>query len=149
MYADDTVILANSKTNLQKGLDVLNDYCKKWKLKVNSDKTKIVIFSKRKVNNNKFNFIFNDSEIEIVEYFKYLGVTFKYNNNFDLCRKNLTNLASRAMFSLLSKSKKLHLPIDLQLELFDQLVLPILCYGSELWGYENCNILENLHMRYR
>ena len=28
------------------------------------------------------------------------------------------------------------LPLDLQLQLFDQLILPILLYGCEIWGFE-------------
>ena len=48
LYADDTVLFASSKDNLQKCLDGLNEYCNKWKLKVNADKTKIIIFSNGK-----------------------------------------------------------------------------------------------------
>ena len=39
MYADDLVLMSTSKEGLQKCLDDLNIYCKKWKLKVNTDKT--------------------------------------------------------------------------------------------------------------
>ena len=42
----------------------------------------------------------------------------------------------------------LNLPIDLQLDLFDKLVTPILLYGSEIWTYENNDIIEKLHLRY-
>ena len=63
-------------------------------------------------------------------------------------KKNVFNKASRAMFSLLKKSRVLNLPIDLQLDLFDKLVTPILLYGSEIWAYENNDIIEKLHLRY-
>ena len=46
MHADDLVLMSASKEGLQKCLDDLNIYCKKWKLKVNTDKTKILIFNK-------------------------------------------------------------------------------------------------------
>ena len=49
MYADDTILLANSAINLQKGLNELKTYCDKWKLQINSDKTKVLIFSNKKV----------------------------------------------------------------------------------------------------
>ena len=62
--------------------------------------------------------------------------------------KNVFNKASRAMFSLLKKSRVLNLPIDLQLDLFDKLVTPILLYGSGIWAYENNDIIEKLHLRY-
>ena len=46
MYAGDLVLMSASKEGLQKCLDDLNIYCKKWKLKINTDKTKILIFNK-------------------------------------------------------------------------------------------------------
>ena len=52
------------------------------------------------------------------------------------------------MFALFKKSKELDLPIDLQLELFDSLILAILLYGCEVWGYENVLILDRLHLKY-
>jgi phosphotransferase system HPr-like phosphotransfer protein len=52
LYADDTVILTNSKQNAQKALIHLEQYCKQWKLEVNTDKTKVIVFGKRKINHN-------------------------------------------------------------------------------------------------
>ena len=79
LYADDTVLFASSKEGLQKCLDGLKQYCDKWKLEVNADKTKVVIFSKGKPPAGNHNFMIGDSNIEIVKSFKYLGVTFTYN----------------------------------------------------------------------
>ena len=44
LYADDIVIFSNTSDDLQKGLDVLSDYCQRWKLSVNTEKTKIMVF---------------------------------------------------------------------------------------------------------
>ena len=44
LYADDIVIFSMSSEGLQKGLDVLCDYCQRWKLTVNTDKTKVMVF---------------------------------------------------------------------------------------------------------
>ena len=38
LYADDTLILADSSENLQKSLHNLSLYCKKWHLNVNENK---------------------------------------------------------------------------------------------------------------
>ncbi len=46
------------------------------------------------------------------------------------------------MHLLYSRINNLDLPIDLQLKLFDHTVLPILTYGSEIWGFENLDIIE-------
>ena len=49
LYADDTLILADSPKNLQKSSHNLSLYCKKWYLAVN-EKTIFFIFSKRNLN---------------------------------------------------------------------------------------------------
>ena len=38
----------------------------------------------------------------------------------------------KCMFSLLNKSNELGLPVDVQLELFDKTVLPVMLYGCEI-----------------
>ena len=32
------------------------------------------------------------------------------------------------------------------MNIFDHMVSPILTYGCEIWGYENCQVLESLHL---
>jgi hypothetical protein len=39
LYADDTVLMAETPEDLQKQLNIFHDYCLAWKLKVNIDKT--------------------------------------------------------------------------------------------------------------
>ena len=45
----------------------------------------------------------------------------------------------------ITRANNLELPLDLQLKLFDNTVLPILTYDSEVWGYENLDIIERIH----
>ena len=52
------------------------------------------------------------------------------------------------MFALITKAKKLHLPIDVQLELFDAVVTPGVLYESETWCYEGCKMLEKLYLQF-
>jgi hypothetical protein len=47
LYADDTVIMAESAADLQKQLDSFSDYCDIWRLKVNVEKSKIVGFFRK------------------------------------------------------------------------------------------------------
>ena len=46
LYADDTVILAESAVELQSALNAMFLYCKSWDLEVNPVKTQITIFFK-------------------------------------------------------------------------------------------------------
>ena len=52
------------------------------------------------------------------------------------------------MYSLIAKCRKFDLPIDLQLELFDAMVLPIITYGCEVWGYKISKDVENVHVTF-
>ena len=51
MYADDTILLYNSKGGLHKGLDDLHSYCKQWDLTVNGDKPNVTVFGNMKSRN--------------------------------------------------------------------------------------------------
>ena len=44
LYADDAVILSDSRDKLQQGLSILIEYCTKWKITLNTDRTNIVVF---------------------------------------------------------------------------------------------------------
>ena len=49
------------------------------------------------------------------------------------------------MFSLIAKAQRLNLPIDIVVELYDQLLLPILLYGSEIWGFSDISAIEVIY----
>ena len=67
-----------TREEMQNMLDVFTDYCKQWKLHVNIDKTKVVVFSKRRYEaNHKFKVI--GEEIQFSDNYCYLGVLFNYN----------------------------------------------------------------------
>ena len=145
LYADDTIILADSAQNMQKALDIFQSYCKTWKLQVNTAKTKIMIFSKRKLRQH-FEFQLDGQIIEIVDLFSYLGLIFKSNGSFSDAKKNLVNQAQKSLYSIYKIKRNQAVPIDLQLKLFDSMVVPILLYGCEVWGYENIKIIEQVHL---
>ena len=56
LYADDTVILAESDKELQAALNSMFFYCKSWDLEVNSTKTKVTIFTNKKCNTIQYSF---------------------------------------------------------------------------------------------
>ena len=141
LYADDTVLLAESSSDLQNALIAMYDYCKLWDLQVNEDKTKVVVFSKSKFRQIP-DFFYNGKRLEVVDEFSYLGILFNYNGKFHKTKARLVEQARRAMFSVVSKARKLNLPISIQLHLFDTMIAPILLYGSEVWGFENIKSIE-------
>ena len=73
LYADDIVVFANSSSEFQKSLDLLFDYCQRWKLVIDTSKTKIMIFRKGGRLPQGFTFYYNNILIEIVNNFSYLA----------------------------------------------------------------------------
>ena len=66
LYADDTLLLAESARELQDALNALHAYCSRWGLKVNLDKTKVVIFSRGKVRKYT-SFFYGTERIDVVD----------------------------------------------------------------------------------
>ena len=40
------------------------------------------------------------------------------------------------------------LSIDIKLQLFDSLIVPICLYGCEVWGFKSIELIEKLHLQY-
>lgn len=147
LYADDTIVLAESANELQKALDILERYCDDNNLVVNSNKTKVMIFSRGSIRNVP-QFHFKNKELEVVKTYQYLGIVFNYNGHFKVAQKDLCDKATRAMFSVIGKGRKLGLPIDILIKLFDCVVKPIILYGAEVWGPYQIDVLERVQLRF-
>ena len=78
LYADDTLILAETPVQLQLAMHAASDYCNQWGLHINKTKTKVVIFSRGRVTTN-YHFKFGEIDIETVGSYEYLGVVFNFN----------------------------------------------------------------------
>ncbi|MEW8548382.1 MAG: reverse transcriptase family protein, partial [Candidatus Thiodiazotropha sp.] len=146
LYADDTVIFSNDINDFQKCLDAFFDYCNMWKLTINYDKTKVIVFNSRKTCNMEFKI--GENIIEIIDRYKYLGVMLFKSGSFLNAKKHIVEQARKAMYLLFMRINNLDLPLDLQLKLFDNTVVPILTYASEIWGFENVEIIERVHTEF-
>ena len=102
-----------------------------------------MIFGTRQ--DQRFNFKLGGHKIDICTDFKYLDVIFSRNRHFHQTKKHNVEQARKAMHVLFKRIRNLDIPIDLQLYLFDHVILPIALYGCEIWGFENSQIIENLH----
>ena len=80
LYADDTIIMAESRSELQAALNGMLHYCKLWKMEVNTLKTKVVVFGSRK-GNHEADFIFGNKKVEVVSEYTYLGIFMSCNGN--------------------------------------------------------------------
>ena len=148
LYADDTVLMSESKEGLQDILNKFGTYCDTWRLKVNIDKTKIMVFSRGR-QETALKFFLNGKELEIVNEFNYLGIQLNRTGNFNKAINKQTEKATKAMYEVLKKGRIHNLSIECQIDLFNKIVKPILLYGSEIWGFsKNIRYLEKVQLRF-
>ncbi|MCG8034648.1 MAG: endonuclease/exonuclease/phosphatase family protein, partial [Candidatus Thiodiazotropha taylori] len=149
LYADDIVLFANSADELQEGLNMLSDYCQRWKLKINVSKTKIMVFRKGGILPRNLAFYYDGELLEIVSKFRYLGIVFTAGGSFSEAQNTLAGQAQKAIFKMNKYLYKFtFLSPRHRLELFDKLVTPILNYGSEVWGFIKGNAIERVHLQF-
>lgn len=146
LYADDTILISDNPEKLQNTLNDFVNYCKQWGLNINKSKTKALTFGSRSL--NPAHFTIDGSAIENVACYKYLGLMFSKTGSFLTARKQLAEQANKALHFLYQRISNLDLPIDLILKLFDNTIIPILTYSSEIWGYEDNKILERVHCEF-
>ena len=99
LFADDIAQVVNSANNLQKLLDLTDDYLKMKLLQVNLQKSKVIIFNKR---NDKCEskFWFKREEIQVVDKIEYFEYIFQSNGRWNSHIKEKLNLGRAAMFTI-------------------------------------------------
>ena len=97
-------------------------------------KTKTMIFNRgNKIINADFKV--GTTSIENVKSFPYLGFVISAKNcQFQTTIDDLSLKANRAIFSIRSRFKLSSLPTKLAIKIFNSQIVPILLYGSEVWG---------------
>ena len=142
LYADDLVILSQSKTGLQNCLDQLHKWCTKWLMAVNTKKTKIMIFQKhnsKKSINPQFHI--GNNTIETTKEYTYLGLKLTQNGKFKAAQQQLSEKALHALHKIRRKLDLRRLTPKIAIKIFDSIITPILLYNSEVWGaYEKNNL---------
>ncbi len=103
LYADDIILLSSSEKGLQNSLDILDKFCTSWKLEVNKQKSKVIVFnSNGKTYINKFTF--DNNTLETVKSYCYLGITISYTGNLNISINLLMEKGRKAWI----KIKKIH-----------------------------------------
>ncbi len=147
-YADDLVLLAESENDLQQLLNVLFDWCQKWRLSINIDKTKIMHFRPVEREKTDFDFTIDGVTLDIVCQYKYLGILLEEHLDFSKTAEMLAGAAGRALGGIINKVKANK---DLGYKTFttmvDRCVVPILLYGSSTWGTKYYKCCDDILLR--
>ena len=146
LYADDVVLFGKSPQLLQQMLNHLHEYSISWDLNVNTEKTKIMIFENGRKTTTIFRY--GDVPLENVDNFKYLGVTFYKNGNWNRTQKYIAEHGSYALHNFYKILSNVRLNIPEKFKLFDSLVGSVLSYCSEIWGYHIGPDIEKIHTKF-
>ena len=147
MFADDVVLLAETAKDMNSSLAALSRYCLTSNLKVNANKTRIVVFNRIYASPRNNSFVLNGCELQPVREYKYLGLVMKESGDINL--QTLAGQAKKALFSLKSALQNLNYPNPkIMCHLFDSLVCPVLEYGCEVWGFSQVDSVEIVHRNF-
>lgn len=148
-FADDILFLNTSPKALQKTLTAFNIYCLNYELKINHEKTKIVIFQNGGRRSGKYQFILDGQQIEITDQIKYLGVLFSRTGNFSLHFNKVRNKFNLQIIALLSLTARLKVNyLQIHLRLYDSLIRSSMGYAFPIWGIEFVSKMENLRVNF-
>ena len=144
-YADDTVLLTTDKliNNIEKGLTTMTNkiskYYKLWKISINTDKTALCLFTKRKTKQLPDETLtLHNKTIKWETSMKYLGVVLDKRLTLSehvtkACAK--TDAAIRLLYPFLCRASPLH--EDTKMHIYKAYVLPLLTYAIPLTASMN------------
>lgn len=133
-YADDVVLLATDGVALQQMINSLQNYCLKWNLKINLNKSKIVVFRNGGKLGKYDKWWYNNEKIEVVNWYKYLGVTLSSGLSLDKHFRERTVVAKYALNSFNNLILNRSIPFSSKLQVYNAVSRAIICYGAQIWG---------------
>ncbi|OXA61812.1 LINE-1 retrotransposable element ORF2 protein [Folsomia candida] len=138
LFVDVIALLGDTPSQIQQKINIAARFFHRRSLQVNVDKTKVVIFAKKKSTKllARSHFHWENQSLEIAPSYKYLGVTFSANGTFTThtleSRAKIATAATK-VWDICRKSRVP--PIDTHLKLFNSLVKSTLLYASPIWGW--------------
>ena len=107
MFADDIACISDTISGLQKQLNILSTYCATYKLQVNIDKTKVLIFKKGGQLSRREKWYYNGHILETVNGFSYVGVHFTSNLSMYKMAESASTKAKRVLAYLFNSFNEL------------------------------------------
>ena len=143
MYADDTTIYFNLedfdpyhlKRDINNELEKITLWLKMNKLSLNVQKTKFMIFHRKQKQISEINIAINDTDIERVESFNFLGLHIHESLSWRTHADTVKNKVSKVV-GILYRLKNIF-PMYILQTLYNSLIVSYINYGLLLWGVES------------
>jgi len=135
-FADDICLISTTPGGLQRQFDCLKTYCDDWRLTVNTNKTKTMVLKGGTKRSKIEKWFYDGNKLEIVNEFKYLGITINYDGKMKKHIENAVQKGRMASFqvSRFIQSKK-DFPVKLAMILGQSLIQSVLAYGVEIFAW--------------
>ena len=147
IYADDILLLSESQVGIVEQIKFLHKFCENNSLKINYNKTKIMIFNGK----NKYEKLILDDgnmfPIDVVDVYRYLGVSIARTDRMHI--EELTK-RGRASSYVTAKTLKEFNTDDGRIltEALEMLTISRMRYGSEIFFDRNINDLNRVIMQF-
>ena len=133
LYADDLVITAENEDDLQRRVAEWQESLERGGLKVNVDKTEVMVSSKEggdriAIQENR------GSVIKQVEKFKYLGSTLSQDGGCETDVDSRIKAAWGKWREVAGVVCDKKMPVRLKVKIYSTVIRPVLMYGSETWA---------------
>ena len=134
-YDDDNALTSNTAENLQLQLNKSYDYTRFKGLKLNTDKTKVMVFFSRS-NSAIPTFTYDGTSLELVTEFKYLGITLTRDGSMLTAAKKMADNFRSAIARVyrIGDRKGIKHRKHAMLWLFQVFALTAGLYGRQVWA---------------
>ncbi len=137
LFADNIIILAEDEIKLQILLEISNEWCKKWRMKINNGKTIVIHFKNKSTKIIDVTIQLGEHDIKKVDKYIYLGVYLNEYLDYQTIGNTLSGASGRALGSVISKFKSFrNVGFKTYSKLYHSGVAPILDYCSGVWGFK-------------
>ena len=127
LFADDTVMVADSERKLCQLVTEFGRVCERRKLRVNVGKSKVMRCT-RNEDGARLNVMLNGEALQEVDQFKYLGSVIAADVH------HRVNEGGKVLGALKGVMKNRGLGMNVKKVLYEKVVVPTIMYGSESWG---------------
>jgi len=133
-YANGVNILGGSVDIVKKNEEALLAATEEIGLEVNAHKTKYMTMSRDQNARQIHSFKIDDSSIERVEEFKYLGTSLTKQNSIQEEIKSRLKLGNACYYSVQNLLSCRLLSRNLKIKIYRTIILPVVLYGCETWS---------------
>ena len=138
LFADDTTLSMSHPSisylteSMNSELNKISNWLLCNRLTINNSKTKVLLFTKMKVQSSELEVLFNGSRIEFVNKFKYLGVFLDNNLSYSDHIDHISSKLSKAIGVMYRLAP--NVPTSVLSSLYYALIYPHLIYCNICWG---------------